>query len=69
MNLKRLLPIWLQRIGLVVGALVAYYFIGNYLQHGSQPDLPPIYEEARCQRALLDQGLSTAELAESCRLD
>ena len=59
------------KAALVVGSLVAFYYIGNFIQHGGgqEDDLSPIREEARCKRAALNEkaGRPDPKLLRACR--
>lgn len=61
----------LQRLALMIGALVAYYFIGNYVVHGPAQDEPEIVREARCERARINanKGNADPQLLSECRQD
>ena len=66
------MPFRLQQAALILGAMVAYYFIGNYIQHGPGyfKGESPILAEARCKRAALNAKkgkMADPQLLEECR--
>lgn len=58
-----------KRAALIVGSLIAYAVIGNLIVHGLPRSRPPVFDEALCQRALLDahKGHPDPQLIEECR--
>lgn len=55
--------------GIVVGSLVIYAIIGNWIQVDRDPPRPEVFAIAKCQRAAIDerQGKPNPELLAECR--